>query len=379
MLHLLRPKFRPKKLMSSRLYFVAAVLGGIVVMVNSSWVAAQTVGPNGEAATPSSALTLTDAEVAKLKEGKYSAALLWHTSSDFISAVTAGAIHEFDRAGIKVVATTDAGFDSARQLSDVETVMAKSPSVILALPLDPIGSAKAFQAAKENGVKLVFLSNVPAGYKQGVDYVSVVTDDLFQMGKQAADALAKALLNQGKIAWIFHDAQYYVTNQRDNAFKKTIENDYKNMSIVASQGITDPARAEDVAHALLTKNPELDGIYVTWAEPAEGVLAALRSAGNTKTKVVTLDLSEPIALDMAREGHVTAIIGDKAFELGRAMAVAAGYGLLGKTAPAFAVAPALTITRENLVEGYRESLNREPPQSVLDALQASQPSATGGH
>jgi ribose transport system substrate-binding protein len=379
MLHLLRPKFRPKKLMSSRHYFVAAVLGGIVVMVNSSWVAAQTVGPNGEAATPSSALTLTDAEVAKLKEGKYSAALLWHTSSDFISAVTAGAIHEFDRAGIKVVATTDAGFDSARQLSDVETVMAKSPSVILALPLDPIGSAKAFQAAKENGVKLVFLSNVPAGYKQGVDYVSVVTDDLFQMGKQAADALAKALLNQGKIAWIFHDAQYYVTNQRDNAFKKTIENDYKNMSIVASQGITDPARAEDVAHALLTKNPELDGIYVTWAEPAEGVLAALRSAGNTKTKVVTLDLSEPIALDMAREGHVTAIIGDKAFELGRAMAVAAGYGLLGKTAPAFAVAPALTITRENLVEGYRESLNREPPQSVLDALQASQPSATGGH
>jgi ribose transport system substrate-binding protein len=224
--------------MLSKHYFLAAALGGIVVVGNSSLAAAQTVGPNSEAATPSSALTLTDAEVAKLKEGKYSAALLWHTSSDFISAVTAGAIHEFDRTGIKVVATTDAEFDSARQLSDVETVMAKSPSVILALPLDPIGSAKAFEVAKEKGVKLVFLSNVPAGYKQGVDYVSVVTDDLFQMGKQAADALAKALLNKGKVAWIFHDAQYYVTNQRDNAFRKTIENDYKNMSIVATQGIT---------------------------------------------------------------------------------------------------------------------------------------------
>jgi ribose transport system substrate-binding protein len=365
--------------MLSKHYFLAAALGGIILVSNSSLAATQTVGPNGEAATPTSALRLTDAEVAKLKEGKYSAALLWHTSSDFISAVTAGAIHEFDRTGIKVVATTDAGFDSARQLSDVETVMAKSPSVILALPLDPIGSAKAFQAAKEKGVKLVFLSNVPAGYKQGVDYVSVVTDDLFQMGKQAADALAKALLNKGKVAWIFHDAQYYVTNQRDNAFRNTIENDYKNMSIVATQGITDPARAEDVAHALLTKNPDLDGIYVTWAEPAEGVLAALRSAGNTKAKIVTLDLSEIIALDMARGGHVTAIIGDKAFELGRAMAIVAGYGLLGKKAPAFLVAPALTITRENLAEGYRESLNREPPQSVLDALQASQPRSTGGH
>jgi ribose transport system substrate-binding protein len=365
--------------MLSKQCFLTAALGGIVVLGNSSLAAAQTVGPNGEAATPSSALTLTDAEVAKLKEGKYSAALVWHTSSDFISAVTAGAIHEFDRAGIKVVATTDAGFDSARQLSDVETVMAKSPSVILALPLDPIGSAKAFQAAKEKGVELVFLSNVPAGYKQGVDYVSIVTDDLSQMGKQAADALAKSLLNKGKVAWIFHDAQYYVTNQRDNAFRKTIENDYKNMLIVARQGITDPASAEDVAHALLTKNPDLDGIYVTWAEPAEGVLAALRSAGNTRVKIVTLDLSEPIALDMARGGNVTAIVADKAFELGRAMAIAAGYGLLGKKAPAFAVAPALTITRENLAEGYRESLNREPPQSVLGALQANQPPSRGGH
>jgi ribose transport system substrate-binding protein len=365
--------------MLSKHYFLTAALGGIVVLGNSSLAGAQTVGPNGEAATPSSALTLTDAEVAKLKEGKYAAALVWHTSSDFISAVTAGAIHEFDRAGIKVVATTDAEFDSARQLSDVETVMAKSPSVILALPLDPIGSAKAFQAAKERGVQLVFLSNVPAGYKQGADYVSIVTDDLFEMGKEAADALAKSLLNKGKVAWIFHDAQYYVTNQRDNAFRKTIESNYKNISIVASQGITDPARAEDVAHGLLTKNPDLDGIYVTWAEPAEGVLAALRSAGNIKVKIVTLDLSEPVALDMARGGNVAAIVADKAFELGRAMAVAAGYGLLGKKAPAFAVAPALTITKENLAEGYRESLNREPPQSVLGALQANQPPSSGGN
>jgi ribose transport system substrate-binding protein len=365
--------------MLSKHCFLTVALGGIIALGNPSLAAAQTVGPNGEAATPSSALTLTDAEVAKLKEGKYSAALVWHTSSDFISAVTAGAIHEFDRAGIKVVATTDAGFDSAQQLSEVETVMAKSPSVILALPLDPIGSAKAFQAAKEKGVELVFLSNVPAGYKQGVDYVSIVTDDLSQMGKQAADALAKSLFNKGKVAWIFHDAQYYVTNQRDNAFRKTIENDYKSMPIVARQGITDPASAEDIAHALLTKNPDLDGIYVTWAEPAEGVLAALRLAGNTRAKIVTLDLSEPIALDMARGGNVTAIVADRAFELGRAMAIAAGYGLLGKKAPAFTVAPALTITRENLAEGYRESLNREPPQSVLGALQANQPPSRGGH
>src|SRR6185436_906782 len=117
----------------------------------------------------------------------------------------------------------------------------------------------------------------PSGYVQGKDYVGIVTDDLFQMGKQAADALAAAIGKKGKVAWIFHDAKYYVTNQRDNAFKETIEKDYPDIKIVAEAGIADPARAEEIANALLTKNPDLDGIYVTWAEPGDGDGRRLRT------------------------------------------------------------------------------------------------------
>jgi ribose transport system substrate-binding protein len=329
---------------------------------------AETKGPNGESPTLSSEVKLTDAEVAKVKEMKATAALLWHTSSDFVNAVTAGAKDAFDKLGMTVVATTDAGFDSAKQMSDIETVLAKKPSVILALPLDPTTSAQAFKPAVESGVKLVLLSNTPAGYVQGKDYVGIVTDDLFQMGKQAADALAAAIGKKGKVAWIFHDAKYYVTNQRDNAFKETIEKDYPDIKIVAEAGIADPARAEEIANALLTKNPDLDGIYVTWAEPGEGVLAALRAAGNTKTKIVALDLSEPLGLDMVKGGNVVALTADKAYELGRTMATVAAYGLIGKPAPAFAVAPAITVTKQNVVDGWKESLNRDPPQSILDAM-----------
>jgi ribose transport system substrate-binding protein len=284
-----------------------------------------------------------------------------------VNAVTAGASDEFKRLGIAVVATTDAGFDAAKQKSDIETVLAKKPSVILALPLDPTTSAEAFRPAVEAGTKIILLSNTPAGYKQGKDFVAVVTDDLFEMGKHAADALAASIGKKGKVAWIFHDAQYYVTNQRDNAFKTTIEKDYPDIKIVAQAGIADPARAEEIANGLLTKNPDLDGIYVTWAEPAEGVLAALRAAGNTHTKIVTLDLSEPIALDMVQGGNVVAIVADQAYELGRAMATTAGYGLLGKTAPPFIVAPVIVVTKANVSDGWQTSLHRDPPASVLKA------------
>ncbi|WP_294228296.1 substrate-binding domain-containing protein, partial [uncultured Shimia sp.] len=195
-------------------------------------------------------------------------------------------------------------------------------------------------------------------------YAAIVTDDLFQMGKQAADALASSMGGKGTVGWIYHDASYYVTNQRDNAFKSTIEADYPDIEIVAEQGISDPARAEDIANAMLLRNPDLGGIYVTWAGPAEGVLAALRANGNKTTKIVTLDLSEPIALDMVRGGNVVAIVADEAYELGRAMAASAALDLLKQDVPAFVVAPAVTVTADNVKEGWMQSLRIEAPASL---------------
>ena len=97
------------------------------------------------------------------------------------------------------------------------------------------------------------------------------------------------------------------------------------------------------------------------------MLAALRAAGNTHTKIVTLDLSEPIALDMVQGGNVAAIVADQAYELGRAMATTAGYGLLGKAAPPFIVAPVIAVTKANVGEGWQTSLHRDPPESVMKA------------
>ena len=344
--------------------FIKTTLAASALMALTTGLGAETIGPGGESATPSSSVVVSDDKVAAVRAAGYSAALLWHDQSDFVNAVTAGAGDEFDRLGIEVVAVTSAGFDAAKQRSDIETAMAKSPNIILSLPLDPVTSAAAFQEAKQAGVALSFLSNLPADYKHPEDYAAIVTDDLFQMGKQAADALARAMGNAGTVGWIYHDAAYYVTNQRDNAFKTTIENDYPDISIVAEQGISDPARAEEIANAMLLRNPDLGGVYVTWAGPAEGVLAALRANGNTRTRVVTLDLSEPIALDMVRGGNVAAIVADEAYELGRAMAASAVLDLLGEDVPPFIVAPALSVTADTVTAGWKKSLNIDAPASL---------------
>ena len=335
-----------------------------------------TLGPGGEEATPSSEVSLTEEEMAQVAEGDYTAALLWHTSAAFTEAVSKGARDAFEEMGIEVVAETNAEFDSAKQASDVETVLALEPDIIISLVLDPVSGAEAFRPAVEQGVQLVFLSNVPEGYTQGEDYVGIVTDDLAGMGMAAAELLGDAMGGEGQVGYIFHDATYYVTNQRDQAFKAWIEARYPGIEIVAEEGMADPALAEEIASAMLTRNPEITGIYTPWATPADGVVAALRAAGRDDVKVVTLDLDTNVALDMVEGGNVVGITADLAYDLGRTMAVEGAYGLLGKEAPAFTVVPAIKVTADNVVEAWNQSLAQDPPAEVLNALGAS-PAETG--
>ncbi|TIS98040.1 MAG: LacI family transcriptional regulator [Mesorhizobium sp.] len=348
-----------------------AFLGALVVSVVmpvGAWGQSRAVGPKGEAATSSSELQLTDEEVAKLKEGHYTAAMVWHMAQEYTSAVTAGAQDELDRLGIKVLAITEAGFDAAKQKNDLETVMVRNPDVILTLPVDPVSAGEAFRPALKEGAKFVIVDNAPAGWEQGKDYVTVVTDNNYEMGKHTADALAGAIGSKGKVGMIFYDADFFVTNMRDKAFKDTIAGSYPGIKIVAEQGFADPRRVQEIADAMLLQYPELDGIYTSWGEPAEGALAALRAAKNDHVKISTLDVNEVIGLDMAKGGNVVSITVDEAYEIGRALGAAAGYALLGKGVPPYMVVPALTLTRDNLVKGWYQSMHREAPQSIRDAL-----------
>ncbi|MGA1837656.1 substrate-binding domain-containing protein [Herbiconiux sp. 11R-BC] len=329
----------------------------------------QTVGPNGETPTPLSALTLTDGDVAKLKAGGYSADFLWHASSQFVTAVQKGATDEFGRLGISVGLSAVANMDAGTQANQVQTALASKPSAILSLPVDPTSAAAAFQPAVDAGVKLVFLSNTPAGYKQGVDYTSIVTDDLYQMGKKAAEQLGNSMGGTGTVGVIYYNANYYVTNQRDAAFLNTMKTEFPNITIVSKQGFSDATKVDTIASAMLTQNPDLGGMYVSYAQPAaEGALSALRSAGNTTTKLVTLDIDDPVIVDLAQGGNTVAVVADQAYALGKGMADAAAYGILGKSAPAFAVADTVVVTKDTIAAGYKDSLDADVPDTVQAAL-----------
>ncbi len=334
----------------------------------SKYSAEYSKGPNGEDTAPESQVTLTDAEIAKVKEGKYKAALLWAGAGEWYNGLTDGAKAEFEKLGIPVVATADAQFDPAKQATDVETALALNPDIILTLVVDPVSGAQAFQPAVDKGVTLVFADNGADGYVAGKQYVGIVTGNHFGMGRGSADLMAEALGGKGEIGFIYHDADYFVTNNRDRSFACYLKEKYPDIKIVAAGGFTEEPKTEEVASAMLVQHPEIKGIYVAWDVAAEGVIAALRAAGRPDVKVVTEDLGANNDLDMAQGGNMYGKTIDLPYDIGATMAKMAAYKLLGKQAPPFVVVDLMKVKKDNLYDAWKRALNMEPPQDIMTAL-----------
>lgn len=326
-------------------------------------------GPHGEKATPATTLSLTVEEIEKVKTGKYTAAIVLHyAGNDWSTAQVQGLSDTFEKLGIKVVAVTDAQFKAEKQVSDIENVLALKPNIIVSIPVDPVSTAPAYKKAADQGVKIVFMDNTPNDLQVGKDYISVVSADNYGNGVAAAEIMAKELRNKGKIGVIFYDADFFVTNQRVEAFEKTIKEKYPDIQIIDRGGFSDPNKASAVADAMLTKNPDIDGIFAVWDVPAEGVVAAAKSAGRNDLIITTIDLGENAAREIASGGLIKGLGAQLPYDQGVAEATLAAYALLGKPAPEYVAVPALPVTKDNILEAYKTVYHKDPPDTLVKAL-----------
>ncbi len=328
------------------------------------------VGPNGEPAAGASAVDLSKKEIDELRAGNHTAAFVWHTTDTFTKAVEVAARERLGELGIKVVADTVADFDPAKQRSDLQTVEALNPDVIVSLPVDPASSASMYREAVDSGSKLVFISNIPEGFVHNKDYVGAVTTNVVDAAKRSANLLGEELGGEGKIGVLYYDAEFFIVNQWDEAFEQTMGEKFPDVEIADRMGFADPAKADEPASAMLTRNPDLDGIYVSWQDPAVGVLTALRAAGRDDIAVTDVGMNETTALDMVDGGSFIGAGVDGPVAMGKALANEVGYAALGKEAPAFLVTGSGLITAENIADQWPETYGVPVPSAVLKAAGA---------
>jgi ribose transport system substrate-binding protein len=311
---------------------------------------------------------LTADELAKVKAGNYKVAIAFHyAGNDWSTAQEKGLRDRFGALGIQVVSVTSANFKPEQQLADLETAMALKPDAIVSIPVDTVSSEGAFKKAAAQGIKIVFMDNCPDNMVAGKDYTAVVSADNYGNGVAAAEVMGQKLGGKGKIAMVFHDANFFVTNQRDNAFRRTIKEKFPGIQIVGEMGFDDENKGAEIGDALLTRYPDLNGIYATWDIPAEGVVSAIKAAGRKDVIVTTIDIGNNVAKMIAADDVVKGLGAQRPYDQGVAEANLVAYALLGKTAPAYVALPALKVEHANVLQAYEDVYHVPAPADIKNA------------
>jgi ribose transport system substrate-binding protein len=329
-------------------------------------------GQRGEKGVLGSSIEITDEQAAKIKAGNFTAALaMGWLGDDWASEQLAGIKETFEKYGVKVVAETNANWDDAKQIADLDTIAVLKPSLLASIPLNGQTTAGAFKKIADAGTKVVFIDQAVDGMEQGKDYVSIVSSDNLALGMYIADELAKAIGGKGEVAAMYFANDFYVTNLRYIGFVARLMAKYPDIKLAVAAGHDDPNKGQEVAQAVLARYPNLKGMYASWSIPAMGAAAAAQTAGLTpdKFKIANENFDQIVAANMAKNGFIAGISSQRPYDQGVAEAKVGLLALIGEKTPPYVVVPPLAVNRANLPQSYKTIYRKDLPAEMAADLQ----------
>lgn len=328
-------------------------------------------GQRGEPGFPASELNLTDEQIAKVKAGNFTVAIsMGWLGDDWASQQLIGLKETFEKYGIEVVAETNANWDDAKQIADLEAISVLKPDLLVSIPLNGQTTASAYKKISEAGTKVVFIDQAVDGMDPGKDYAAIISSDNLALGMYLADALAESLGGKGDVAAMYFANDFYVTNLRYEGFIARVMAKYPDLNVVAAAGHNDPNKGQEVAQGVLARYPNLSGMYASWSIPAMGAVTAATTAGRTPQdfKIVNENFDQIVALNMAQDGFIAGISSQRPYDQGVAEAKIGALALIGEKTPSYVVVPPLKVTRKTLPEAYKTIYRVDLPAEMTQAL-----------
>ncbi|MCR6497949.1 ABC transporter substrate-binding protein [Shinella sp. CPCC 101442] len=230
---------------------------------------------------------------------------------------------EAEKLGYQLV-YTDAAGSAAKQVADVNSMIAQGVDVIFLAPREEKPLIPAVMAAKKAGIPVILLDRSvdPSLAKAGEDYLTFIGSNFVEEGKRVAEWLAKNANGKSKIIELEGTTGSSPANDRKKGFDEAIQA-AGGFEIVASQtGDFARDKGRQVAEALLQAHPDADIIYAHNDEMAMGAIAALEAAGKVPGKdvlVLSIDGGKE-AVQAVVDGKIAAVVecnprfGPKAFE-----------------------------------------------------------------
>ncbi len=242
----------------------------------------------------------------------------------FYKTVECGALAEAERLGVELQVQSMANFEVAEQTRVLDAIIQTKPDAIITAPVEPIGVAPVFERILEAGITIVT-------YDTRLDDTSltqaeVITDN-FEQGKLAAQALAEAIGETGKVFILSDTPGIYTTEQEQLGFEEEIQK-YPNIEYLGTEfHNNDQMRGAEIVNSKLVAVPDLAGIFATNTFGSIAVAAALRESGKVgDVKVVAYDTPQEI-IDGLKEGVFQAVLAYEAYKEG-VLAVQAAVNLV---------------------------------------------------
>jgi ribose transport system substrate-binding protein len=233
---------------------------------------------------------------------------------------------------------TDAAGSSAKQASDVSSMIAQGVDAIFLPPREDKPLVPVILAARDAGIP-VFLIDRDVDHtmaKPGQDYVTFIGSDFVNEGNRIAEWVVKNANGKSKIIELEGTTGSSPANDRKKGFDEIIAK-HPEFKIVASQsGDFARDKGRQVAETLLQAHPEADIIYAHNDEMAIGAIAALEAAGKKPGKdvlIVSID-GEKDGVQAIVDGKIGAICGCSPLFGPKAFATMADYAA-GKQIPPF--------------------------------------------
>jgi ABC-type sugar transport system substrate-binding protein len=230
---------------------------------------------------------------------------------------------EAEKRGVQLV-YTDAAGSAAKQVADVNSMIAQGVDLIFLAPREEKPLIPAVMAAKKAGIPVILLDRSvdPSLAQAGKDYLTFIGSDFVDEGKRMAEWLIKNAGGKTKIIELEGTTGSSPANDRKKGFDEAIKA-AGGFTIVASQsGDFARDKGRQVAEALLQAHPDANVIYAHNDEMAIGAIAAITAAGKVPGKdvlVLSIDGGKE-AVQAVVDGKIAAVVecnprfGPKAFD-----------------------------------------------------------------
>jgi ribose transport system substrate-binding protein len=330
------------------------------------------LGPRGEEGVLYTEIQITAEQKEKIRAGNFTAAIsMGWLGDDWASQQLLGLKETFADLGIEVVAETNANWDDARQISDLDAISVLKPDLVVSIPLNTATTASAYQRLAKAGSQIVFIDQAADEMQPGKDYVSVISSDNLALGMYLADLLNDAVDGKGDVAAMFYANDFHVVNLRYIGFIARLITKYPDLQLVATAGHDNPNKGQEVAQALLARYPTLKGVYGSWSIPAMGVATAARINGKRPAdfKIVNENFDQIVAAEMAANSFIAGISTQQPYTQGVTEASAGALALIGGSLPSYISVPPVRVSRDNLSEAYQKIYRKPLPKEMKADLE----------